>query len=79
MNTYFFPGTRFPGNSGLTFPLGYMGSSMYHVTVGRPDYKIEAGTHTLMVANWGCNGSCDPLDYHLIVYQEGSGTVSVNY
>lgn len=79
MNTYFYPGTRFPGNSGLTFPLGYMGSSMYHVTVGRPDYKIKKGTHTLMVANWACNGSCDPLDYHLIVYQEGSGTVSVNY
>jgi hypothetical protein len=79
VNTYFYKGTRFPGNAGLLFPLGYMGSTMYHVTVGKPDYALDAGTYTLMSANWGCEGSCQPLDYTLVVYQMGSGTVSVKY
>jgi len=56
-----------------------MGSSMYHVTVGRPDFELDAGTYTLMVANWACEGSCAQLDYKVIAYQRGSGTVSVKY
>jgi len=52
VNTYLFKGTRFPGNAGLLTPIGYMGSSMYHVTVGEPDMALDAGTYTIMVANW---------------------------
>ena len=73
VNTYFYRGTRYPGNAGLLYPLGYMGSSMFHVTVGKPDMVLNAGTYTLMVANWA---GTPRLDYSLIVYQEGSGRVS---
>jgi hypothetical protein len=79
VNTYFYKGTINPGDSGLTFPSGYMGNSLYHLTVGRPDYALPAGTHTLKVINWACEGSCNPLDYSLIVYQRGSGTVKIKY
>lgn len=79
VNTYFFPGTRFRGMDSLLFPLGYMGGTSYHVTAGEPDYVFEAGTYTMQVANWGCSGRCTPLDYKLIVSQEGSGRVSVSY
>ena len=72
VNTYFFKGTRFPGDAGLLFPTGYMGSSMYHVTVGKPDYVLGQGTYTLMLMNWSAATS-PTIEYSLTVYQEGSG------
>jgi len=56
-----------------------MGGTSYHVTVGRPDYALAAGTYTLKVINWNCEGTCNPQDYSLIVYQRGSGTVNIKY
>lgn len=73
MGTFLNKGTRYTGN--LIFPQGYMGSSLYHVTVGKPDYELDAGTYHLMVYNFGGG----QLDYSLTVYQRGSGTVSIKY
>jgi hypothetical protein len=63
----------------LLFDMGFMGNGFYHSTEGKPDYVFDAGTYTMMVANWACKGTCSPLEYSLTVYQEGSGTVSINY
>ena len=81
VNTYLFKGTTYPGEDNMLLPIGYMGGSFYHVTVGKPDWAMERGTYTILVANWQCQGDppCAPFDYQFTVYQQGPGTVEVKY
>jgi len=79
VNTFFFKGKQFPGMEGLEVPRGYMGNTLYHLTVGDP-YKSLDGLYTLLIVNWNFEASHKaPLKYTIQVYQEGSGEVTLQY
>lgn len=79
INTFFYKGARFPGMKGLTVPRGYMGQSLYHLTVGQPGLVLPAGRHTILVANWNYGKGKNVQHYTISVYQEGAGTVTLKY
>lgn len=66
-------------NYDRVFPVGYMGGGIYHTTVGKPDYALDAGTYRLKITDHTCGSYCNPLDYSLITYQRGSGSVSLKF
>ena len=78
VNTYFFKGTRYTGNAGLIYEIGFLGNRLYHTTLGKPDQALDAGTYTMWVMNWGI-GNVNPLDYQLTVYAEGTDKVGISY
>jgi len=59
VNTFFFAGKTFQGMDKLVVPRGYMGQSLYHLTVGDPYLMLDQGTYTLLVVNW--NFKDEPL------------------
>lgn len=80
LNTFFFKGKDFPGMDKLVVPRGYLGSSLYHLTVGEPHLTLEAGIYTLLVVNWNFETNHQaPLPYTISVYQEGSGDITLQY
>lgn len=79
VNTFFFKGNRFPGMKNLVVPRGYMGNSLYHLTVGKPGMTLAAGQYTVQVANWNHGKGKNVQNYSFQVYQEGAGAVTVKY
>ena len=64
----------------LVVPRGYMGSTLYHQTVGDPHLELEAGVYTLLVVNWNFETNHRAaLQYTISAYQEGAGAVSLQY
>lgn len=64
----------------LVVPRGYMGSTLYHLTVGDPYLTLAEGVYTLLVVNWNFESNHrEALTYGITVYQEGSGDVTLQY
>jgi len=79
LNTFFFKGNRFEGMDKLIVERGYLGDSLYHLTVGKPGMTLQPGRYTIMVANWN-HGKGKPVqEYTLTSYQEGAGKVKVTF
>lgn len=81
LNTYLFKGSRFPGMKGLIGPLGQLGGSFYHTTLGEPDvYPMhwDQGLYTAMLINWQHDKDPTPVEYTMQVYSTG-GKVTISY
>lgn len=52
INTFFYKGEVFRGMEYLVVPRGYLGQSLYHLTIGSPDLELDEGSYTLLVYNF---------------------------
>lgn len=68
----------FPGMDALEADTGVISYNLFHTTLAVPDKVYDAGTYTVLVANWSF-ADLGPVKYMLTVYQEGSGKVQVSY